>query len=132
MSRPSRVTRESIFNSGPQLHGHELHATCSPSLLECVQHLEDINAETHDAQLLLRAGTSDLKRMSHVLSSQRVFVFVNESTVRNYKADLEEEIEPQVRELIERAKRGAKALEKRHHALKSKVCPYLLVTREHS
>lgn len=72
MSRPGRVARESIFNAGSQLHGHELHATCSPSLLECVQNLEDINAETHDAQLLLRAGTSDLKRMSHVLASQRV------------------------------------------------------------
>ncbi len=72
MARPSRVARESIFNSGPQLHGHELQAACSPSLLECVQNLEDINAETHDAQLLLRAGTSDLKRVSHVLASQRV------------------------------------------------------------
>lgn len=56
-----------------------------------------------------------------------MFVFVNESTVRNYKADLTEEIEPQIQELIERAKKGTKALEKRHHALKTKVesSPYI-------
>ncbi len=48
-------------------------------------------------------------------------MFVNESTVRKYKADLTEEIEPQIQELIERAKRGAKTLEKRRHTLKAKV-----------
>lgn len=53
-------------------------------------------------------------------------MFVNESTVRKYKSDLTEEIEPQIQELVERAKKGAKALEKRRNALKAKVQHLLL------
>lgn len=49
-------------------------------------------------------------------------MFVNESIVRQYKADLTEEVEPQVLELIERAKKGMKALERKLHSMKTKVC----------
>ena len=79
MSRQSRVPRESIFAAGgrgPEIYKADAQATCSASLFDCVHELEDINAETHDAQLLLRAGTSDLKRMSRVLSNQRVSCFL--------------------------------------------------------
>ena len=48
-------------------------------------------------------------------------MFVNESIVRKYKADLTEEVEPQILELIERAKKGVKALERKHHTMKTKV-----------
>ena len=46
---------------------------------------------------------------------------MNESTVRKYKADLSEEIEPQILELVDRAKKGVRALEKRRNNLKAKV-----------
>jgi DASH complex subunit SPC19 len=41
--------------------------------------------------------------------------------VRKYKADLAEEIEPSIYELIERAEQGLKALEKKESALQTKV-----------
>ncbi|THH11718.1 hypothetical protein EW145_g477 [Phellinidium pouzarii] len=94
---------------------------CSPNLLECVKNLFDVKAETHDTQQLLRNGTFDLKRMSRVLASQRVFLFVNESMVKKYKEDLTEEIEPQILELIERTKKGMKALERKHHTMHTKA-----------
>ena len=46
---------------------------------------------------------------------------MSESTVKKYKADLVEEVEPQIAELLERAKRGLKALERQNHTLKQKV-----------
>ena len=57
----------------------------------------------------------------YLLICYQLFVFVNEATVQKYKADLTEEIEPQILELISRAKKGMKVLERRHHALKTKV-----------
>ena len=53
-------------------------------------------------------------------------MFVNESIVRKYKAELTEEVEPQILELIERAKKGVKALERKHHTMKTKVCAFIL------
>jgi len=41
--------------------------------------------------------------------------------VRKYKADLAEEIEPSIYELIERAEQGLKALEKKESALQTKI-----------
>ncbi|TDL24012.1 hypothetical protein BD410DRAFT_827452 [Rickenella mellea] len=113
--------RESIFAAGPQLYRADHQATCSPSLLECVHELNDVCAETHDTQQFLREGTYDLPRLARVLENQRVFLLVNESTVRKYKADLTEEIEPQILELIDRAKKGLKTLERREQALKTKA-----------
>lgn len=121
MSRHSRVPRESIFVSGQDVQRIE-DASFSPSLLDCVRNAEDVCAEVHDSQQLLRNGTFDLPRMSRVLENQRVFLFVNESTVRRYKADLADEIEPQIMELVERAKKGMRMLEKRRNVLQSKVC----------
>lgn len=51
----------------------------------------------------------------------KVFLFVNESMVKKAKEDLTEEIEPQIEELIERAKKGLKALERKQHVLKTRV-----------
>jgi hypothetical protein len=46
---------------------------------------------------------------------------VNEATVKRYKSDLADEIEPVIAELIERAQQGLSALEKKEHSLQSKV-----------
>lgn len=51
----------------------------------------------------------------------KVFVFVNETTVRKYKSALADEIEPQIQELIDRARKGTMALEKKRNNLKAKV-----------
>jgi len=56
-----------------------------------------------------------------------VFLLVNEDTVRKYKTDLADEIEPAINELIERAEQGLKALEKKASALQTKVlCIHVL------
>jgi DASH complex subunit SPC19 len=51
----------------------------------------------------------------------QVFLLVNEATVKRYKSDLADEIEPVIAELIERAQQGLLALEKKEHSLQTKV-----------
>lgn len=95
--------------------------------------------QAFEAQQLLRNGTFDLPRMSKVLESQRVraingttgtarpdschqvFVLIDEGTIKKYKSDLVDEIEPAVNELIERAEQGLKALYKKESILQTKV-----------
>lgn len=50
-----------------------------------------------------------------------MFLLVDEGTVEKYKADLSDEIEPQITELISRAEKGMKALQKTQHMLQTKV-----------
>jgi len=83
--------------------------------------MEDCCEEAHEAQQILRNGTSDLPRLTTVLNSQRVFLLVDEGTVEKYKADLSDEIEPQITELISRAEKGMKSLQKKRQALQTKV-----------
>ncbi|KAG6856044.1 hypothetical protein H0H87_008148 [Tephrocybe sp. NHM501043] len=93
--------------------------------------------QAYEAQQLLRNGTLDLPRMTKILESQRVcsivlcaadfltrtqvFLLIDEGTVKRYKADLVDEIEPSVNELIERAEQGLHALYKKESALQTKV-----------
>jgi DASH complex subunit SPC19 len=51
----------------------------------------------------------------------QVFLLVDESTVEKYKADLSDEIEPQITELMSRAEKGMKALQRTQLALQTKV-----------
>lgn len=50
-----------------------------------------------------------------------MFLLVDEGTVRQYKADLTDEIEPQINELLERAEKGVKALQRKESLLQTKV-----------
>ncbi|PIL37414.1 hypothetical protein GSI_01108 [Ganoderma sinense ZZ0214-1] len=83
--------------------------------------MEDCCDEAHEAQELIRQGTYDLPRMTKVLDSERVFLLVDEGTVRRYKADLTDEIEPQINELLSRAEKGLQVLLKRESMLQAKV-----------
>jgi DASH complex subunit SPC19 len=124
MSRLSRANvkaRESIFASGPEQYIGDTLARCPPDLEECVLAMEDCCEEAYEAQILLRTGTQDLPRMSKILGNEAVFLLVNEATVKRYKSDLADEIEPVIAELIERAQQGLSALEKKEHSLQSKV-----------
>lgn len=93
----------------------------SPDLLESVRAMEDCCEEAHEAQQILRNGTFDLPRMAHVLDNQRVFLLVDEGTVKKYKADLSDEIEPQITELVSRAEKGVEALQRKRLLLQTKV-----------
>jgi len=50
-----------------------------------------------------------------------VFLLVDEGTVKKYKADLSDEIEPQITELVSRAEKGLEALQKKQLLLQTKV-----------
>ena len=102
-----------------------------------------LSLQAHEAQQLLRNGTRDLPRIAHVLDNERVyghraessnsyqlktitlqvFLLVDEGTVKKYKADLSDEIEPQITELISRAEKGMEALQKKRLMLQRKVPP---------
>ncbi|OBZ70253.1 DASH complex subunit SPC19 [Grifola frondosa] len=118
---PRLRPRESVFASNPELYRGDTQAVCSPFLRECVMAMEDCCDEVHEAQELTRQGTYDLPRMTKVLQSERVFLLIDEGTVRRYKADLTEEIEPQINELLSRAEKGLQILIKKEGMLRSKV-----------
>ncbi|KAA1466527.1 hypothetical protein DENSPDRAFT_831384 [Dentipellis sp. KUC8613] len=114
--------RDSIFPGGAELYrSGDAPAVCSPNLRECVLAMEDCCEEAYEAQQLLRNGTFDLPRMAKILDNERVFLLIDEGTVRKYKADISDEIEPQITELISRAEKGLKALLKKESALQAKV-----------
>ncbi|OAX43362.1 hypothetical protein K503DRAFT_789562 [Rhizopogon vinicolor AM-OR11-026] len=123
MSRLSMLPRprESVFASGIDPYRGDANAVCPPNLRECVLAMEDCCEEAHEAQQLLRNGTFDLPRMSKVLENQRVFLLIDEVTVRRYKADLADEIEPQINELIDRAEKGLNVLTRREGLIQSKA-----------
>ena len=50
-----------------------------------------------------------------------MFLLVGESTVRRYKDDITDEIEPQIRELLSRAQKGLGLVVKREHLLRTKA-----------
>ncbi|KAI0303995.1 Spc19-domain-containing protein [Russula brevipes] len=118
--RPT-TARDSIFPGGSEWHCADSQSPFSPDLLESVLSMEDCCEEAYEAQQILRKGTFDLPRMTRVLDNQRVFLLVDESTVDKYKADLGDAIEPQITELLTRAEKGLKALQKKQHMLQTKV-----------
>ncbi|KAK0491506.1 Spc19-domain-containing protein [Armillaria novae-zelandiae] len=121
LSRANLKARESVFASGPEIYRGEIQAICPPNLAECVATMEDCCEEAYEAQLLLRNGTYDYPRMANVLRNDRVFLLVGESTVKKYKSDLIEEVEPAIHELIERAEQGLKSLQRKQAQLQAKV-----------
>ncbi|KAJ7575088.1 Spc19-domain-containing protein [Mycena floridula] len=124
MSRISRAhikARESIFAGGPELYRGDIQAACPPNLAQCVAILEDCCEETREVQSLLRSGTQDAPRMTKILESQHVFLLVNEGTIKKYKTELIDEIEPAIHELMEKAEQGLKVLHKKESQLQAKV-----------
>ncbi|KIL70424.1 hypothetical protein M378DRAFT_189929 [Amanita muscaria Koide BX008] len=120
LSRANLKARESVFGAGSEIYRGEIQATCPASLSECVMALEDCCEEAYEAQNLLRNGTQDLLRMSKVLDNQRIFLLVNESTVKRYKAEIADEVEPQITELLRRAEQGLEALVRKETLLQNK------------
>lgn len=60
----------------------------------------------------------------------QVFLLIDEGTVRQYKADLTDEIEPQINELLERAEKGLKALNRKESLIHTKVPPFELLQED--
>ncbi|KAI0340819.1 hypothetical protein BDW22DRAFT_1333745 [Trametopsis cervina] len=122
LSRPSlfpkNAPRQSVFAGSA---ASDAHTVCSPFLFECVAAMEDCCDEAHEAQELLRQGTYDLPRISRVIQPDRQYLLVAEHTVRQYKADITDEVEPQVSELLSRAERGLGVLLKKEGMLQTKV-----------
>ncbi|PPQ95884.1 hypothetical protein CVT26_015576 [Gymnopilus dilepis] len=124
MSRLSKANlraRDSIFATRPEQYLGDIQARCPPDLEECVMAMEDCCAEAFEAQMLLRNGTQDLPRMTKVLQNERVFLLVNEDTIKRYKRGLEDEVEPAISDLIDRAEQGLALLERKAQTLEAKV-----------
>ncbi|KAK7696243.1 hypothetical protein QCA50_000896 [Cerrena zonata] len=118
---PRYAPRESVFAGHPDHYRGDNYAVCSPFLRDCVQAMEDCCDEAYETQEIVRLGTYDLPRMSRVLESERVFLLIDEGTIRKYKADLTEEIEPQINELLSRAEKGLRLLMKQESMLRTRV-----------
>ncbi|KAE9407268.1 hypothetical protein BT96DRAFT_954550 [Gymnopus androsaceus JB14] len=116
MSRLSRATlggrgpRDSVFTRGPAevYRGDAQGYKCPVDLEECVAALEDCCEE-------------DLPRMTKILENQLVFTLAPSSTLEKYKADLIDEVEPAIIELVEKAEAGLQALQKKEKALETKL-----------
>ncbi|KAK7039146.1 hypothetical protein VNI00_010050 [Paramarasmius palmivorus] len=141
LSRPNLKGRESVFTRGPESYRGDIYAGMSSgsgrvcnviggllrrgvysfgSILVWTAYGQRFS-KAQAAHTLLKSGTQDLPRITKVLESQRVFLLVDEGTVKRYKAELSEEIEPAVAELIERAEEGLKALHRKESQLQAKV-----------
>ncbi|KZW04200.1 hypothetical protein EXIGLDRAFT_19105 [Exidia glandulosa HHB12029] len=120
-ARPSTAQRprESIYHSGviPRDQG----LMCSPHLPGCVSALEDCLAQLHNVSLHTDDAIRDLPRLAGVLATERMSVMVNEPIIELYKAQMAEEIEPQIFEMVQRAATGLTALERKERTLKAKV-----------
>lgn len=55
-----------------------------------------------------------------------MFLLIDEGTVRKYKTDFADEIEPQINELIDRAEQGLKSLRRKEALVQNKVCPFMI------
>ncbi|KAF9067641.1 Spc19-domain-containing protein [Rhodocollybia butyracea] len=129
MSRLSRATlssrgpRDSVFTRGTAdvYRGDVQSYKCPVDLEECVASLEDCCEEACEIGHLLRNGTQDLPRMTKVLQNQLVFALTPSSTLQKYKADLIDEVEPAILELIQRAQIGLQAVEKKEKTLETKL-----------
>jgi hypothetical protein len=81
----------------------------------------------NDENLRKREGTPLSQTESYALfTGYQIFLLVNEETIRKYKNDLADEVEPTISELIERAESGLATLEKKETLLKTKVTAHLL------
>lgn len=56
-----------------------------------------------------------------MIANIQVFLLIDEGTVRKYKADLTDEIEPQISELIDRAGKGLSGVNRKEGLIRSKV-----------
>ncbi|KAF9058948.1 hypothetical protein BDP27DRAFT_1239754 [Rhodocollybia butyracea] len=108
---------------------------------ECIASLEDCceAQEACETQYLLRDGTHDLPQMTKVLQNQlvwlisfslcdnffhldqQVFALTPSSTLQKYKANLIDELEPSILELVQRAQVGLQAVDKKAKALEMKL-----------
>ncbi|KAF8528766.1 Spc19-domain-containing protein [Hysterangium stoloniferum] len=124
MLRPSYAPsngrpRESVFISGPVAQDND--PVCSPYIEACVAAALESCDKLYDAQCSLRRGVSDLPRMSKVLQNERLFVLINEGHAATYQAQLAGEIEPQINELVARAEKSVKHLERKENLLMTKL-----------
>ncbi|KAG6854466.1 hypothetical protein C0991_006545 [Blastosporella zonata] len=109
LSRANLKARESVFAGGSELYRGDIQAICPPNLEECVMAMEDCCEEARLALAL------------EIDQQPYVFLLIDEGTVKRYKSDLIDEIEPSVNELIERAEQGLHALYKKESTLQSKI-----------
>lgn len=123
MYRPSTAfstkPRESVFFSGALRQ--EDDSLSLPFLEACVSAAHESSSRLYDAQCSLRRGVSDLPRLTKILRNEQLFVLINESHTEMCRAQLGEEVGPQILELIERGEKGIKHLEKKAVLLKSKL-----------
>lgn len=54
-------------------------------------------------------------------STMQVFMLIDDSTVRRYKSDLIDEVEPVISELLEKSEQGLKTLNRKENHLQIKV-----------
>ncbi|EJD53666.1 hypothetical protein AURDEDRAFT_53214 [Auricularia subglabra TFB-10046 SS5] len=94
---------------------------CSPHLQSCVSALEDCLHQVHALSTNVHEAISDLPRLASVLESERMSVMVNEPIIELYKAQMAEEIEPQIFEMVQRAESGITALDRKERTLKAKL-----------
>lgn len=115
--RKSNIT--AISEHPPQFDDDNSNYTAN--LRDCVLALGDCGKQAARAKRILHDGCADLPRIQRVVYHEKFFTLVSENTVREYKSDLREVIEPQVNELIERAEKGLRVLERREASLKARV-----------
>ncbi|CUA77921.1 hypothetical protein RSOLAG22IIIB_06874 [Rhizoctonia solani] len=115
--------RQSVFsaggsvvplNEGPASHLSYLHATVQ-MVARCSATLSEI-AEEQKTE-----GTHDLERIMRIVENQRLFVLIDEPQLKTAQNQLEDEIGPQLKTLLERAEKAIETLEAKEQSLLSRI-----------
>ncbi|GAA5963698.1 hypothetical protein JCM3765_003549 [Sporobolomyces pararoseus] len=87
---------------------------CSLQLAQCSMHLQS-------SIQILDEATRDFPRLASVIESTRVYDLIPSNEIKSAQKALENEMSPQIQELIVRAETGLETLKKRERELQTRV-----------
>lgn len=99
-------------------HGGRLRAmSLLKTLDKCCDGLVQSNATLHASLTSVTEATEDYPRLQRVLSNDRFYELVSQDEITQAQLEVQREVEPQIKELIQLAEDGLHGLQKRERSL---------------
>ncbi|KAK9898647.1 hypothetical protein P389DRAFT_167182 [Cystobasidium minutum MCA 4210] len=83
----------------------------------CCNNLVQSNATLHASLTSVTEGTEDYPRLMRVLTNERVYELVSQDEILQAQLEIQREVEPQIKELIQLAEEGLYELQQRERNL---------------
>ncbi|KAG9019543.1 hypothetical protein FRB90_000852 [Tulasnella sp. 427] len=111
---PRASTYSSLGTSGSSGNYVAAAQACVAQAETCADLIQDCLAE-------IGKGTRDMERLAKIMHNTRLYVLIDEPTLRQVKSDVVESIEPQVEKLISEGEKAIANLEKSVTSLQRKA-----------